>query len=59
MAIYQYFCNKCEKVFDIKKSMSQSGEVECCKCGEEMTRLYSEPGIKFVGKGFYKNDSKS
>lgn len=61
MTFVDFECKQCgrqeevryESIKDIKK------EEKCCDCGSMMVRNYSPIGIKFVGSGFYVNDSKS
>lgn len=60
MPTYDYQCEKCENVFEIKRSINDVSSVICPDCNNEKTRkLISIPAITFKGSGFYKNDAKS
>ena len=49
--IYQYRCEKCDKIVEVSKPMSESHTHEKCECGWGMSRIYSTPSIK-TGDGF-------
>lgn len=47
MPIYEYECNKCQKVFEIIVSSSNRESVACEQCGSsEVRKLISATGIK-------------
>jgi putative FmdB family regulatory protein len=42
MAIYEYYCPKCNDVFEVMRSMSKAAEPAiCCKCGSQGRKLLS------------------
>ena len=42
MPVYEYFCPKCEKEFELMRPISQSGEsAECPACGAKSEKLVS------------------
>ncbi len=42
MAIYEYYCEKCDYAFDIMKPMVEIGELEFCpRCGIKAERQYT------------------
>jgi putative FmdB family regulatory protein len=42
MPIYEYFCPKCEKEFELMRPISQSGEsAKCPSCGAKSEKLVS------------------
>ena len=42
MAIYEYYCSKCKKVFQMQRPMSESDKTASCPgCGAESERLVS------------------
>jgi putative FmdB family regulatory protein len=42
MATYIYFCEKCEKDYEIIKSMHDASRCELCEqCAEPLTRIYT------------------
>ena len=62
MAIYEYKCKKCEKIFEKEFSLGKAPkQIECiCDgCTSKCNRIFSLPMIKFIGSGFYVNDSKA
>ena len=58
MPIYEYKCNKCGNVFEIRQNFGDK-QVECCQeegCKGKVTKLFSPPAIIFKGSGFHVND---
>ena len=47
--IYEYFCPKCERDYDIVKSIDEYNSQEFCSCGEEMQKLF-RPQMIIVDK---------
>jgi putative FmdB family regulatory protein len=42
MAIYEYYCSKCRKVFQVQRPMSRYEEpADCPRCGARAERLLS------------------
>lgn len=58
MALYDYKCPKCEKVYTISRSITEpETNPECFTCMILLNRVYSSNvGIAFKGSGFYSND---
>ena len=47
MAVYEYFCPKCRKEFELMRPMSEAGKpAKCPKCGSKAERLVSVFGSK-------------
>jgi len=47
MAVYEYFCPKCRKEFELIRPMSEAGKpAKCPKCGTKAERLVSGFGSK-------------
>lgn len=47
MAVYEYFCPKCRKEFELMRPMSAAGKpAGCPKCGSKAERLISGFGSK-------------
>lgn len=47
-------CEKCGQIyFDVENNYQY-----CPKCGSELKRVYTAPGISFKGEGFYCNDKE-
>jgi len=59
LAIYNYKCNKCNTQFEVTKRMEDASKEENCPiCGAIASRVYTPPGLQFIGTGFYVNDYK-
>ena len=56
MPIYEYRCQKCGSVFDVKQSFSEEPLKTHEGCGGEVERLISAPALQFKGSGFYITD---
>ncbi len=57
MPTYEYYCAKCEKVFEAFQSMSEEPLKKCPECKGKVERLISGgAGLIFKGSGFYIND---
>jgi putative FmdB family regulatory protein len=57
---YDFKCPECGKTFEIKSGMNEVAKLKplCLECGRELQRIFSRPGIQFIGSGFYCNDYK-
>ncbi len=58
MPIYEYQCENCGTVTDIKHGFKETPSDACPKCGGTLKRLFNAAGIVFKGSGFYINDSR-
>ena len=56
MPIYEYQCTACREQMDVIQNRSDPPHSVCPKCGGEMKKLLSAPGIHFKGSGWYKTD---
>jgi putative FmdB family regulatory protein len=55
---YDYQCEKCGTVFEVNRSMNDTGKAKCHACGSTRTiRIYAASPIVFKGSGFYSTDS--
>jgi predicted nucleic acid-binding Zn ribbon protein len=60
MTFVDYECKTCGEKKEVKfEWLKDITKTHPCVCGQEMVRDYSPVGIKFVGPGFYVNDSKA
>jgi len=60
MAIYEYKCKKCDKIFEKNYNLGKAPKIDNCPiCGKKCNRFFSPPMIQFIGSGFYVNDSKA
>jgi putative FmdB family regulatory protein len=62
MPVYEYRCDECGKEFEEVISIVSMGDTKpaCPQCCSKTTTriIRTAPAVKFVGKGFYINDSK-
>lgn len=59
MAKYDYKCVECDILFEVQRKMSDDSAINCDTCGNLATRSINyAPPVKFVGEGFFTNDSK-
>lgn len=55
--IYEYQCEKCESIQDVRHKIDEVVEVLCCD--KKCRKIISATGLVFVGRGFYENDYKA
>jgi putative FmdB family regulatory protein len=58
LPIYEYQCETCGTVTDIKHGFKETNDAPCPKCGGVLKRLFNPAGIVFKGSGFYVTDSR-
>lgn len=58
MPLYEYQCEKCGSVADVRHGFDETPALTCEKCDGPMARQFSAAGIVFKGSGFYKTDSR-
>lgn len=58
MPLYDYQCQKCKEVTEVRHGFDDAHTEPCPKCGGPLTRLFNPAGIVFKGSGFYVNDSR-
>jgi len=58
MPTYNYRCQECKHEFEAQQGMMEEPLKECPECEGYVIRLIGKVNIKFVGSGFYVNDSK-
>ena len=58
MPIYEYGCEKCGAVTDIRHGFKETTSEVCPACGGPLARRFNPAGIVFKGSGFYVNDSR-
>ena len=60
MPLYEYKCNECGQVFEVRQNFSDDPLTTHEGCGGAVQRLLSAPALQFKGSGFYITDySKS
>ena len=58
MPLYDYQCQKCKEIAEIRHGFDDAHTDPCPKCGGPLTRLFNPAGIVFKGSGFYVTDSR-
>ena len=60
MPLYDYVCEACGHVFEVKKSISEPEPGICPKCQQgPISRYFSSvPHVEYKGKGWFKTDGK-
>lgn len=57
MPIYTFRCGNKHRI-EVYLKMDETRPTKCPACGERLQRIYDPPTLRFVGPGFYINDSK-
>ncbi len=58
MPLYDYRCEACGKVTEIRHGFNDTNAEPCPQCGGALTRVFNPAPIIFNGSGFYKTDSR-
>ena len=56
MPLYDYKCEKCGHLFEVKQRITEEPLKHCPKCKGRIRRLISPAGIIFKGSGFHVTD---
>ena len=56
MPIYEYKCDQCDKVFEVRQKFADEPLTVHEECGGPVHRLMSAPALQFKGSGWYVND---
>ena len=56
MPLYEYKCQGCGEVFEVRQNFSDTPLTTHEKCGGTVERLLSVPALQFKGSGFYITD---
>jgi putative FmdB family regulatory protein len=56
MPLYEYKCEGCGEVFEVKQKFSDEPLTVHAKCGARVERLISPPALQFKGSGWYITD---
>ena len=56
MPIYEYKCDRCDKVFEVRQKFSDEPLTTHDECGGPVHRLLSAPAFQFKGSGWYITD---
>ena len=58
MPQYSYVCSNCEGKITIVQAFTEESLGDCPSCWGSLRKLFSPPGIKFNGSGFYSTDKE-
>jgi putative FmdB family regulatory protein len=58
MPLYDYRCDACGKVTEIRHGFNETNAEPCSQCGGALTRVFNPAPIIFNGSGFYVTDSR-
>lgn len=58
MPLYDYKCQQCGKVAEVRHGFDDRYEEPCPACGGAMQRVFSAAPIVFKGSGYYVTDSR-
>ena len=56
MPIYSYYCDSCDKEFDLRQGFDAVTEAHCASCGNPARRKFVAPTVIYKGSGFYTTD---
>jgi putative FmdB family regulatory protein len=56
MPTYEYRCEQCGKVFEVRQKFADAPLETHPECGGKVERLLSAPALQFKGSGFYITD---
>lgn len=56
MPLYEYRCDRCDQVFEVRQKFSDAPLTIHEDCGGEVERLLSPPALQFKGSGWYVTD---
>jgi len=56
MPIYEYKCEQCGSVFEVRQKFSDKPLATHAGCGGAVHRLISPPALQFKGSGWYVTD---
>src|ERR1051326_7335496 len=56
MPTYEYKCDRCDKVFEVRQKFSDEPLTTHEECGGPVHRLLSAPAFQFKGSGWYVTD---
>ncbi|HZU27776.1 MAG TPA: FmdB family zinc ribbon protein [Bryobacteraceae bacterium] len=56
MPLYEYECERCGDVFEVRQKFSDEPLTAHEKCGGPVHRLLSPPALQFKGSGWYITD---
>lgn len=58
MPLYDYKCQSCGKVAEVRHGFNEAYTEPCAACGGKLARVFNPAPIVFKGSGFYVTDSR-
>ncbi len=58
MPLYEYYCAKCDKVFEKLQKYSDPPLIQCDECGGKVDKQVSRSAFHLKGTGWYATDYK-
>jgi len=58
MPIYEYKCDKCQKIVEVMQKFTDKPLSRCPSCGGRVSRLISNCSFQLKGSGWYVTDYK-
>jgi putative FmdB family regulatory protein len=59
MPLYEFYCEKCDKDFELMRSMNDDTNVDCPECSNKLTKMISTSSFSLKGTGWYETDYKN
>lgn len=56
MALYDYRCQKCGEIFEVRQKFSDAPLTVHEGCGGDLRKMLSAPALQFKGTGWYVTD---
>ena len=57
MPTYDYKCQTCQALFEVRQAWNDDNLIVCIMCGDtEVQKVFSAAPVHFKGKGFYATD---
>jgi putative FmdB family regulatory protein len=53
MPLYEYRCESCENIFELRQKFSDAPATVCPTCGGKVEKLISQSGFALKGQGWY------
>lgn len=58
MPLYEYACDTCDNLFEVRQRFSDEPISTCPECGASVRRVLHPASVIFKGPGFYLTDNR-
>lgn len=58
MPLYEYYCDSCDRSFEVTQKFDEAPLQACPECGAEVRKLMSLGGFSLKGQGWFTTDYK-